>query len=636
MDKKINIWAYIRISSLEQKKNGHGKDLQLDKIKKFIEYNADKWYVYDEEFVYKDLGISGSKDENERPWLKRMKEDIKSGKIQAVVVYRLDRLARNTKVLLSLIEEFNKHGIIFMSVNENIETTTANGLFFITMLGAIATLERTNNSEKMTAWKMEAVKKWIFAIWGNPPYGYRKNHETKRLEIDPEQKEVVLEIFDLYVNQNKSISEIGKILYSRGIGTSYETKLKKERITPWRKWKWSPAQLSRIIWSEAYTGQLWVNKTITEEYTAISPETGKEIKKKRQVERPKEEWLLMEVEPIIEKKLFLKAQEKLITNKYRFNNNNKPIIRHLFAWLTKCWVCWANYKAYRERDKSWEHKVYYRCGHGHSLKYGEERCRNSQVRETELIEGTFGHIDRFIKNPKNIIEEYLKENTDKNEAEKYKKEQEKNSLQIREIYSIVDELFDSLISERNTKFKEMIQKKIDTHRWGIEVLEKRNTELSELIKSQLDKVENSKEVLRFSEKMKGKDIYSFTREEQIDLINLLIKKIVINADNIDVYYVFEDDEWWWDDDRDNPEIDPKDKEKGLIPHDEKLNLTPVSKMVARSGIEPPTQGFSGLCSTTELPRHGVWCGGIIKRFLKKQVFICLIFRILEVLLLSSL
>jgi DNA invertase Pin-like site-specific DNA recombinase len=42
MEKKINIGCYIRISSLEQKKRGHGKDLQLDKIKKFIEYNADK------------------------------------------------------------------------------------------------------------------------------------------------------------------------------------------------------------------------------------------------------------------------------------------------------------------------------------------------------------------------------------------------------------------------------------------------------------------------------------------------------------------------------------------------------------------------------------------------------------------
>jgi hypothetical protein len=76
---------------------------------------------------------------------------------------------------------------------------------------------------------------------------------------------------------------------------------------------------------------MWLNKSITEEYITISSETGKEVKKKRQVERPKENWILMEVDNIIDEQLFLKAQEKLITNKYRFNNNNKAIIRHLFA-----------------------------------------------------------------------------------------------------------------------------------------------------------------------------------------------------------------------------------------------------------------------------------------------------------------
>ena len=99
--------GYARVSKSD---NSQVLDLQIDAL-----VNAG----VKEENIYSDK-ISGSKDENERPWLKRMKEDIKNGKIQAVVVYRLDRLARNTKVLLSLIEEFNKHGIIFMSVNERL------------------------------------------------------------------------------------------------------------------------------------------------------------------------------------------------------------------------------------------------------------------------------------------------------------------------------------------------------------------------------------------------------------------------------------------------------------------------------------------------------------------------------------
>jgi hypothetical protein len=66
----------------------------------------------------------------------------------------------------------------------------------------------------------------------------------------------------------------------------------------------------------------------------------------------------------------------------------------------------------------------------------------------------------------------------------------------------VDEFFDSLIREKNTTFKGIIQNKIDTNRESMEILEKRNIELSELIKSQLAIIESSKEVLQFSEKMK--------------------------------------------------------------------------------------------------------------------------------------
>jgi site-specific DNA recombinase len=63
-----------------------------------------------------------------------MKEDIKNGKIQAVIVWKLDRLARNTKVLLGLIDFFNQYNIIFISANESIETATASGKFFLTVL----------------------------------------------------------------------------------------------------------------------------------------------------------------------------------------------------------------------------------------------------------------------------------------------------------------------------------------------------------------------------------------------------------------------------------------------------------------------------------------------------------------------
>lgn len=164
------------------------------------------------------------------------------------------------------------------------------------------------------------------------------------------------------------------------------------------------------------------------------------------------------------------------------------------------------------------------------------------MRETALTEGIYDHINRFIKNPRNIIDEYLKENTDKKEEKKYKKEIDENNIKIQELYKVVEELFDNLTSERNTSFKTIIQNKIDTNREKIENLEARNKELSELIRSQNDIIESSKEILSFSEKMKGKDVNTFSRTDQIKLIHLMVKKIVINTDEIDVFYTFGNDD----------------------------------------------------------------------------------------------
>jgi len=123
--KKPNIWIYIRVSTLEQSKNWYGKDLQLTKIKKYIEYNSDQGYEYNEKLVYKDLWISWAKDDTDRPGLKRLKEDIKNGKIDVVVVYKLDRLARKTLLILETVEYFKIYNTTFVSTNENIDTHSA-------------------------------------------------------------------------------------------------------------------------------------------------------------------------------------------------------------------------------------------------------------------------------------------------------------------------------------------------------------------------------------------------------------------------------------------------------------------------------------------------------------------------------
>jgi site-specific DNA recombinase len=94
-------WLYIRVSTLEQANNWFWKDLQLTEIQRYLKYNYWENVEYE---IYSDLRISWWKDESERPWLKKMINDIEDWIIDTVIVWKLNRLARKTIILLELVE----------------------------------------------------------------------------------------------------------------------------------------------------------------------------------------------------------------------------------------------------------------------------------------------------------------------------------------------------------------------------------------------------------------------------------------------------------------------------------------------------------------------------------------------------
>src|SRR5690606_12605563 len=111
---------YIRVSTEEQAKEGYSISAQLKKLKSFC--ISQNWEVVD---VYADEGVS-AKDTN-RPELQRMIQDIKNGKINGVLVYRLDRVRRAVLRVYRLLEVFEKYGCKFKSATEVYDTTTAIG-----------------------------------------------------------------------------------------------------------------------------------------------------------------------------------------------------------------------------------------------------------------------------------------------------------------------------------------------------------------------------------------------------------------------------------------------------------------------------------------------------------------------------
>ena len=132
---------YARIST-----TNHGQDvsLQTRELRQFAE--ARGWTLAGE---YVDAGISGAKDS--RPELNRLMADAHKRRFDVVCVWKFDRFARSVSHLLRALETFNALGIAFVSLSEQMDTTTPTGKMVFTVLGAVAELERSLIAERVRA-----------------------------------------------------------------------------------------------------------------------------------------------------------------------------------------------------------------------------------------------------------------------------------------------------------------------------------------------------------------------------------------------------------------------------------------------------------------------------------------------------
>ena len=190
-EEKKNVIAglYPRVSTDDQVREGFSLDEQEKEMKKLCMYK--NYQIYK---VYREEGVS-AKNMN-RPKFQEMIQDLKDGKINRIIVYKLDRLTRSIQDLEVICKFIEKYHCSLDSVSEEINTDTAMGVFFIRMTTILAQLEIERTSERTKFGLKGAAKNGHFC--GKAPIGYRKIN--KELVIDDLESEVVKEIFDDYVN----------------------------------------------------------------------------------------------------------------------------------------------------------------------------------------------------------------------------------------------------------------------------------------------------------------------------------------------------------------------------------------------------------------------------------------------------
>ena len=187
-------------------------DAQREAGENYIQsQKSEGWIVLPE--IYDDGGYTGAN--TDRPALQKLLSDIKDGKIDCVVVYKVDRLSRSLLDFTKLLEFFDKNNVSFVSVTQHFNTNTSMGRLTLHILLSFAQFEREIISER-TKDKMAAARKKGRWAGGRPILGYDLDRDNKKLVINEKEAKLVREIFELYLKE-KSLLSTAMRLNERGL-----------------------------------------------------------------------------------------------------------------------------------------------------------------------------------------------------------------------------------------------------------------------------------------------------------------------------------------------------------------------------------------------------------------------------------
>ncbi|MBF7019830.1 recombinase family protein [Staphylococcus sp. 18_1_E_LY] len=188
MKKKL-VGGYIRVST-ERQVEGYSIEGQITQIEQYCQFNG-----YELVDIYADRGISG-KSMN-RPELQRMLNDAKNGKLDCVMVYKTNRLARNTSDLLTIVEELHRQNVEFFSLSERMEVKNSTGKLMLQILASFSEFERNTILENIYTGQHQRALEGYYQ--GNLPLGYNNIPDNKKeLIINQHEANIVKYIFESY------------------------------------------------------------------------------------------------------------------------------------------------------------------------------------------------------------------------------------------------------------------------------------------------------------------------------------------------------------------------------------------------------------------------------------------------------
>ena len=307
---------YARTSTDEQREK-KTIDSQVETLEKLITEKNENLIR-----KYIDDGFSGAT--LDRPALDQLRDDAKNEIFKKLYIYSPDRLARELYLQLLIVKELRRYGIEIVFLNQKFSDSPSDQLLF-QMLGAISEFERAQILERTRRGKLHKARQNI-PLGGTSPYGYKyikkAENQPGRYEIDTDQSENVRLLFRTFNSPHVTgVRTLAKELHRMGI-RNYSGHT-----------RWGKSSLARLLTNQTYVGLTHYNKSFSSE--SVNDPNGDPYRKKRSRRlRPREEWIPIQVPPIISNREFELAQEKLKRNSRLSNRNAK--YQYLLKGLIYC------------------------------------------------------------------------------------------------------------------------------------------------------------------------------------------------------------------------------------------------------------------------------------------------------------
>ena len=354
---------YPRVST-EMQVDGYSLEGQKNSLKRFAD--REEMEIVG---IYEDAGKSGKSIEG-RPAFKKMLSDIKNGlEIDYILVYKLSRFGRNAADILNSLEFVQSYGINLICIEEGIDSSQTSGKLLISVLSAVAEIERENIIEQTMNGRREKARQ---GGWngGFAPYGYYL--KDNQLLIEETEAEAIRIIFDKFANSDVGLGGVAKYLNLQGI-----KKIPRQNGT---LETWSSHFIRLILDNPVYCGKIAYGRRTREKVKGTKNEY-------KQVHT--DDYILEDGqhEGIVSEELWQKAHTKRMATGIKQPSKIGKDRSHLLTGILKCPICgssmYTNKHAWTNKDGTYKEVYYYICGRnkqerGHHCDY------KASLRKTDI------------------------------------------------------------------------------------------------------------------------------------------------------------------------------------------------------------------------------------------------------------